>query len=370
MTVNASVHVLAAGRIRDLAHDLLTAAGVPGDTAAVVAESLVEADLAGHGSHGVRRIKPYLDRIAEGAIVPGARPEVVSRRGASAVVSGRRGFGQAAARLAAAEAADLAEAHGVGVVAVRECNHVGRLGEYAQTLAGRGLIAQVVGNADPTVAPYGGRRRMLGTNPMAWAVPRAGGAAVVMDWATAAMAEGKLGLLRAAGSPAPEGVLVDPEGRPSTDPADFYRGGALLPFGGHKGYGLSVLIELVGGLLTGTGTACSPGYDGTFGTVITAVDITAFVPLDDYVAEVESFCEALRASGPGVVVPGEPEAAARAERLRDGIPVPLPVWEELCGLAARLGVPTGKTTEKITEKAPEHDTAHDPEHTARPPTGR
>ncbi|SEG90868.1 Malate/lactate/ureidoglycolate dehydrogenase, LDH2 family [Nonomuraea solani] len=337
--MNASSRLLTAGHLRDLARALLSAARVPPGTAAAVAESLVEADLAGHGSHGVRRIGPYLDRIEAGAIVPDALPEVVSRRGASAVVSGRRGFGQPAARLAAAEAATLAAAHGVGVVAIRECNHVGRLGEYAGTLAGSGLIAQIVGNADPTVAPYGGHRRMLGTNPMAWAVPRAGGAAVVMDWATAAMAEGKLGLLRAAGSPAPEGVLVDPEGRASTDPADFYRGGALLPFGGHKGYGLSVLIELVGGLLTGTGTACSPDYDGTFGTVITAVDITAFVPMESYVAQVESFCAALRASGPGVVVPGEPEAAARAARLKEGIPLPAPVWEELGVLASRLGVP-------------------------------
>ncbi|MGP4097617.1 Ldh family oxidoreductase [Nonomuraea sp. KM90] len=340
--MNAAVRVLAAD-LHVLARDLLTAAGVPSGTAATVAESLVEADLAGHGSHGVRRIKPYLDRIEAGVIVPAARPEVVSRRGASAVVSGRRGFGQVAARLATEEAAELAAGHGVGVVAISECNHVGRLGEYAEKLAGRGLIAQVVGNADPTVAPYAGHRRMLGTNPMAWAVPRAGGAAVVMDWATAAMAEGKLGLLNAAGAPAPEGVLVDPDGRPSTDPADFYRGGALLPFGGHKGYGLSVLIELVGGLLTGTGTACSPEYDGTFGTVITAIDISAFVPLETYVAQVESFCEALRASGPGVVVPGEPEAGTRAEHLREGVPVSVPVWEELGGLAARLGVPRPHT---------------------------
>ncbi|MFG1710114.1 Ldh family oxidoreductase [Nonomuraea sp. M3C6] len=337
--MNASSRLITADHLRDLARDLLTAAKVPADIAAIVSASLVEADLAGHGSHGVRRLMPYLERIEAGVLVPGARPEVVARRGATAVVSGRRGFGQAAARLAAEEAAGLAAAHGVGVVAISKCNHVGRLGEYAETLAGRGLIAQVVGNADPTVAPYGGHRRMLGTNPMAWAVPRAGGAAVVMDWATAAMAEGKLGLLRAAGAQAPEGVLVDPGGRPSTRPTDFYRGGALLPFGGHKGYGLSVLIELVGGLLTGTGTAPSPEYDGTFGTVITAVDIGAFVPLEDYVAQVESFCAALRASGPGVVVPGEPEAQTRAARLAEGIPVPLPVWAELGVLASRLGVP-------------------------------
>ncbi|WP_336204285.1 Ldh family oxidoreductase [Nonomuraea sp. LPB2021202275-12-8] len=337
--MNSTSHLITADELRGLAQDVLAAAGTPSETAALVAASLVDADLAGHGSHGVRRLTPYLDLIESGMIVPAARPEVVSRRGATAVVSGRCGFGQAAARLAAAEAADLAAAHGVGVVAISECNHVGRLGEYAETLARQGLIAQIAGNADPTVAPYGGSRRMLGTNPMAWAAPRAGGAAVVMDWATAAMAEGKLALLRAAGEAAPEGVLVDAGGQASTDPADFYRGGALLPFGGHKGYGLSVLVELVGGLLTGTGVACSPAYDGTFGTVITALDVSAFVPLDSYVAQAESFCRALRESGPGVVVPGEPEAESRRTRLAEGIPVPIAVWAGLAGLASRLGVP-------------------------------
>lgn len=334
-----SPRLISADRLRELAGHLLTAAGAPADLAETVSASLVEADLAGHGSHGVRRIPPYVERIESGALKPDARPEVVERRGATAVVSGRRGFGQVAARLATEVAAGLAREHGAGVVAIRECNHIGRLGEYAERLAGQGLIAQVVGNADPTVAPYGGHRRMLGTNPMAWAAPRADGAAVVMDWATAAIAEGKLNLLRGAGERAPHGVLVDPEGRPSTDPEDFYRGGALLPFGGHKGYGLSVLIELVGGLLTGTGTAASAEYDGTFGTVISAIDITAFVPMESYVAQVESFCSALHASGPGVVVPGEPEAKARAERLKDGVPVAAPVWAELTALAARLGVP-------------------------------
>ena len=259
-------------------------------------------------------------------------------------MSGRRGFGQAAARLAAAEAAELAGAHGVGVVAVSECNHVGRLGEYAETLARQGLIAQIVGNADPTVAPYGGGHRpMLAPtrSPGPCRAPWRGGG---HGWASAAMAEGKLALLSAAGEAAPEGVLVDAGGRPSTDPADFYRGGALLPFGGHKGYGLSVLVELVGGLLTGTGVSSSATYDGTFGTVITALDVAAFVPLDSYVEQAESFCRALRESGPGVVVPGEPEAAARRTRLAEGIPVPHAVWAELGGLAARLGVPWPDTS--------------------------
>lgn len=335
--MNLPPRLIAADGLRDLAEGILAAAGTPPGAAGIVAASLVDADLAGHGSHGVRRLAPYLGMIEAGVIDPAAEPRTESRRGATAVVSGRGGFGQLAARHAVEEAAALAAAHGVGVVALGRCNHVGRLGEYAEALARRGLVGQIVGNADPTVAPHGGHRRMLGTNPMAWAAPRAGGNAVVMDWASAAMAEGKLALLRAEGAAAPPGVLVDQDGRPSIDPEDFYRGGALLPFGGHKGYGLSVLIEMVGGLLTGTGVGSSPGYDGTFGTMITAVDVTAFVPLDDFHAQAEDFCRALRAAG--ALVPGDPEAATRELRLKEGIPVPPAIWAELGVLASRLGVP-------------------------------
>jgi LDH2 family malate/lactate/ureidoglycolate dehydrogenase len=264
---------------------------------------------------------------------------------ASGIVTGNHGFGQPAARLAVSVAAELAAEHGTATVAIRDGNHVGRLGEYAGALATRGLIGIVLGNADPTVAPYGGRARRLGTNPLAWAAPRAAGTPpVVMDWATASVAEGKVAVALARGEPAPAGAIVDVDGEPSTDPADFYRGGALLPFGGHEGYGLSVLIELVGGLLTGTGISCLPGYDGGFGTVVIAVDIAAFVPIDRFRTEVEEFCTVLRRTPTArghtqVIVPGEPEARSRAERLRAGVPLPAAHWRELCALADRVGAP-------------------------------
>ncbi|RKN03514.1 Ldh family oxidoreductase [Streptomyces radicis] len=163
---------------------------------------------------------------------PATTGRVRSRRGATALVDGQRAFGQLAARRAAAELAELCAEFAVGVVAIEDCDHVGRLGEYAADLAERGLVAVAFASADPTVAPYGGRERRLGTNPLAWALPRADGRApVVMDRTTAAVAEGKLGVAGAA----------------STDPGDFYRGGALLPFGGHKAMDLvtgeSVVVD-------------------------------------------------------------------------------------------------------------------------------
>ena len=137
---------------------------------------------------------------------------------------------------------------------IRRANHVGRIGEWVEALADQRLVALAFCNAEPTVAPFGGRERRLGTNPLAWAAPRRAPApALVMDWSTATMAEGKLAVARARGESVADGVLVDSDGEPSNDPAAFYDGGALLPFGAHKGSGLSVMIQLVGGALGGTG---------------------------------------------------------------------------------------------------------------------
>jgi uncharacterized oxidoreductase len=324
-------------KLVEVAERILAAAGATPANARTVATSLVEANLVGHDSHGVRRLGPYLESIRAGRLDPAAEPAVESARTAASTVDGRRGFGQAAARLAVTEAQRLASAHGVGVVAIRRCNHVGRLGEYVEMLAHGDAVGLAFGNADATVAPYGGRERRLGTNPLAWAAPRAAGRApVVADFATAAIAEGKVALAAAADEQIPPGAVVGPDGRPTTEPADLYRGGALLPFGQHKGYALSVLIEIVGGLLTGTGVSSLPGYDGTFGTVLVAVDIAAFAPVDEFRGQCEDFCALLAGTAPAeggqVRVPGEIEAASRAERLRDGIPLSDRTWADLAAL--------------------------------------
>ncbi|ONK11677.1 Ldh family oxidoreductase [Streptomyces sp. MP131-18] len=332
-----------AAELTGLAAALLAAAGVPAEPARAVAASLVEADLVGHGSHGVRRLPAYLAAIADGVIDPAAAPVVAARRAATAVIDGRRAFGQLAARRAADELTSLCEEFAAGVVTVRDCNHVGRLGEYAAGLAERGLVAIALSNADPTVAPHGGRERRLGTNPLAWALPRAAGRPpVVMDWATAAVAEGKLGVARARGQSVPPGLLLDAAGAGSTDPADFYRGGALLPFGGHKGYGLSVVIEIAGGLLSGAGISSLPGYGGRFGTVMIGVRVDAFVPLDTFRTETESFCAELAGTPLAeghreVLVPGEPEERARARHLAHGVPLPSGTWRRLLALRDEPG---------------------------------
>ena len=183
-------------------------------------------------------------------------------------------------------------------------------------------------NADPTVAPFGGKERRLGTNPFAWAAPRsAPNAALVMDWSTATMAEGKVAVALARGESVPDGVLVDKDGQASNDPAAFYDGGALLPFGAHKGSGLSVMIQIAGGALGATGVFGGAGA-GDNGMVVIALDPTAFT--EDFEREAEALCEAL--AGDGVLVPGEIEQRTRAQRVRDGIPLPADTWSELQGL--------------------------------------
>jgi LDH2 family malate/lactate/ureidoglycolate dehydrogenase len=318
-----------AGELLTLARTVLEDAGAPPATANTVAESLVESNLRGHDSHGIRRLAPYIEAVKDGRVDPQAEPEVVTRKGAIVIVDGHGGFGQPAARLAATELTTLAKQSGVAAAAIQNANHVGRLGEWVEQLADTGLIGIAFCNAEPTVAPYGGSERRLGTNPIAWATP--GRPPLVMDWSTATMPEGKLAVAKARGEKVPHGVIVDQHGEPSRDPADFYAGGALLPLGAHKGSGLSVMIQLVGGALAGTGAFGQQGAAAN-GTVLIALDPTAFT--DDFDDEAQEFTAALAATRPAhgfdaVLVPGEIERRTRATRAQEGVPLPAATWSEL-----------------------------------------
>ena len=335
--------VVRADELVAFAGELLGGLGTPPAAAQAVAESLVESDLVGHDSHGVRRLLPYSDFVRTGQVDPAAEPQIVERSGATAVVDGNRCFGQLAARLATHTVAELAREHGAGAAVVRRAGHVGRLGEYTAALTERELVAIAMCNADPTVAPHGGRERRLGTNPLSLAVPRGEGRPpIVMDCATSAVAEGKLQMALARGDQAPPGAVLDSEGRPTTDPSDFYEGGALLPFGAHKGYGLSVLIELLGGLLSGAGISSLPDYDESNGMLIVALEIGRFGDPATFRERAEAFCALLAGTEPaegssGVLVPGEPEAKTGAERRSDGIPVPAAIWRALGELKETTG---------------------------------
>ena len=326
-----------------LAERALTGLGTPPATAGQVARSLVLSNLVGHDSHGVIRLAQYAAWIADGQIRPAADAVVARRQQAAAVVEGGWGFGQPAAQLATRTAGDLAREHAVAAVTIRDCNHVGRLGEYVAELASTGLMGLAFCNSGAVVAPFGGTGRALGTNPFAWAAPGAAEDPLVLDFSTAGVAEGKLRVAGAEGRDVAAGLIVDSRGRPTTRPEDFFAGGALLPFGGHKGSGMSIMIELLGGLLTGMGTAPTPGYAGGNGTVLLAVSIAAFTSEQAYRKETAAFCAQLAEAGAGptegsVLLPGELESRTRRERLAAGIPVGQGVLDLIYTITDPLGV--------------------------------
>ena len=330
--------------LRRLGQSILEAVGTPADLASIVATSLVDANLAGHDSHGVIRLIQYVASVRDGRVIAGARAERHLLGGACARVDGARGWGQPAAHLAVDIALDIASSQGVAFVAIGRCNHIGRLGEYVEKLSRHGKMGVVVCNSPAAVAPYGGYTRLLGTNPIAWSAPtRAGSAPVVVDIATATIAEGKLRVAQAAGGRAPAGAVVDRGGRPNEDPSAFYDGGALTTFGGHKGFGLSVMAELMGGILSGSQPSSLPGYDNGNGTVMLAIDVERFVPMADFLDQAEAFSDQIHAAPPApgfdeVKMPGEPESSSRKKRLADGIPVPAATYRAIIDTASELGL--------------------------------
>jgi LDH2 family malate/lactate/ureidoglycolate dehydrogenase len=204
------------------------------------------------------------------------------------------------------------------------------------------MVGIVLCNAEPVVAPFRGRVRALGTNPIALSSPRAGGGApIVLDVATASVAEGKLALALSEGRMVDHGQIVDSVGRDSTDPRDFYAGGALLPFGGHKGYGISVFVEILGGILSGAGAASAMKYVRGNGAHVIAIDVRTFLPLSQFEGEIEELADNLAGAGgvdDPVLLPGQLEGDSRARRTAEGIELPVETWRDLCELTARLGI--------------------------------
>jgi LDH2 family malate/lactate/ureidoglycolate dehydrogenase len=332
--------------LRRLTQAIVEAVGTPPPAAQAVSESLVEANLRGHDSHGVIRLPLYIASVRRGSVHPQAIARVSSQHGATAQVDGALGWGQPAARLATQTAMALAADHGIGAVAIINGNHIGRVGEYVETIARAGMIGITFCNAGPAVAPYGGYQRVMGTNPFAWAAP--GGpeqAPLVLDFATSGVAEGKLRVARSKGEMVAAGLVVDSAGRPSHDPADFYAGGALQTFGLHKGSGLSVMIELLARGLCGLDPTRS-GSMGQNGTLILALNIAFLAPEEQFLGAAERLRAQFAKLPPiegfdEVLLPGDPEQRARRRRLEDGIPIPQQTWDEILALAAELNVTNG-----------------------------
>lgn len=334
-----------------LATEIFTAAGAPREHARSVAEHLVEANLAGHDSHGVLRVPQYIAQIDAGRLKPAARSRVVCEAPASAVIEGGDGFGQVIAQDAMRLAIAKARAGGVGAVAVRQVGHTGRLGTYTQMAAREGLVGIVAVNSaggGQAVAPFGGTGRRLATNPISIGAPSNGPFPLVLDIASSVAPEGKVRNHYQSGKSVPPGWLIDARGEPTTDPADFYADppGALLPMGGavaHKGSGLSFMIDILAGALSGAGCVRPDPTEGRDGMLAIALDVAHFGPLAEFVERIAVSSAHVKSSpmAPGferIYLPGEMEAMQRERRLRDGIEIQPAVWEQIEKICQRFAI--------------------------------
>ncbi len=341
------MQIKGAQELQELAIAIFKAAGATAENAEGVVSSLISANLAGHDSHGVMRIPGYVEDIRSGRIRPAATPFVVREKPAAATVDCAATFGQLGARLTARTAVRKAREAGMAGATLFRANHTGRIGEWAELGASQGMVTLVTASGPfvRLVAPFGGRERSLGTNPIAWAVPRPGGRPpILLDFATSAAAQGKLMVARAKHEPVPAGWILDAEGRSTTDVEDYFSGGVLLPFAGHKGYALSVIVELMAVGLSG-GDAVPKTERGSC-LFVACFDPGAFRPDDLFGESVERVAARLKSVKPAagfdeILLPGEPEARAREERQRQGIPLPDDTWKAICRVANDLGLAAG-----------------------------
>ena len=300
----------------------------------------------GTDSHGIARLPVYIERLRGGVLNPRPRPSVVRRDGAVAVIDGDQGPGQVAALFATDVSIELACEHGAGVVAVRRSAHFGAAAYYAMRAAGQGRVAMAMTNTEPLVIPHGGADRALGTNPICLAAP-AGDGIFNLDMATSQVAMNRVWNARDEGRPIPEGWGVDADGRTTTDAAAVVAG---MPLGGYKGYGLALMVEVLCGVLAGAGVRDGVGelYGEGSGPQDTghfhlAIDPERTVGRDRFAAVLGGLLAELRAIPPSpgfdeVLVPGDPEDRARAERERSGVPVEPALWSTLRALGDELGV--------------------------------
>ncbi len=336
------LHLETGEQLTDTASAVLIAAGASPANAAIVAEHLVSANLSGVDTHGVRHLPGYVRDLQAGFIDGMAVPAVLRSGSSSFLVSGNWTFGQVAARFATERGIGQALESGLAVVGLVQCHHIGRLGYYTELGAQEGLVMQVWagGYAEeaPVAVPYGGRERLLHTNPVSMAFPTSSGRPMMFDFATTALSGVKIEDARRRGEALPSGSIVDREGRFSTDPNDFFAGGAHVPFGGHKGYAFNMAAEYYGRIMTGSNSYADPSRGGPImrnqGVTIILMRDDLFASRGDFEKRAEEMASRARAipAAAGVakvMAPGDLEWETRQKRLKDGIPVEDAVWDEI-----------------------------------------
>jgi uncharacterized oxidoreductase len=341
--------VVRAEDLESLVARIFAGRGVPDTDASWIATLLVRANLRGHDSHGVIRVAQYVASMSRGETNPTPAIRVISETPTTAMLDGDQGFGQVVARRGMELAIGKARAMGLSAVTLQRTNHVGRLADYVEMAALAGMIGLMWVNAPLalSVAPWGGAARRLATNPHAVGIPGPTGAAMVLDFATSVVAEGKLRVKFNRKEPTPPGWIIDAEGRPTTETEKFYATprGALLAMGEHKGYGLALAVEILAGILSGTGAARVEPGPVRNGTLMLVIDPTRFLPLAAFHEQVHDLFEFVKSAplaenSKGIMVPGEPEERTEADRRANGIFVEDETWNQILASEAGATKPT------------------------------
>ena len=340
---------IAPERLLAFAIKVYETAGMPPVDARIVADTLVQADLWGHQSHGVLRLPWYLARLKAGVCNAIAKPSFVIDGGAVAVIDGGDAMGQVLMVHAMNDAIARAKKHGIAAVALRHSNHFGTALYYTLMAARAGCVAFLSTNASPAMAPWGGRKKTVGTNPWSWAAPAGSFAPMVLDIANTGVARGKVYLARQKGLPIPQGWAIDADGAPTTD-AQAAIDGIILPMAGHKGYAIAVMMDMLSGVLTGS--AFASGVAGPYqtdrksgaGHLMFVLDIATMQPLAEFNARMEMLIRELKsvplAKGHDeVFYPGELEARNEARNRHVGLTLPDDTLADLAKVAAETGIP-------------------------------
>lgn len=342
---------LIAKQLSSLCLNVLKAAGVPEDEAKTVSDHLVEANLAGIDSHGVLRLVPYIKGVQKNLIRPGSKIEVVRETPGTVLLNGNWGFGQVIGAKAMRMAIQRAKTIGICSVAAFNCNHIGRLADYCILATKNDMIGIALVQAGPrgSMAPFGGKKGIMGTNPFCFAIPTNTENPIVLDMATSMVSGGTIRIKHARKERVPEGWILDAKGNPTTDPADWIGPpkGVSLPFG-HKGYGLAVMIEIICGALTGVGVGKEllekfPERFGINQIFMTAINITAFTDVNQFKNHVDSLIGEVkncpRQEGVDeIFLPGEPEFRKKERRLKEGIYIEDSTWNDIKALANQLNL--------------------------------
>ncbi|MFC2175121.1 Ldh family oxidoreductase [archaeon] len=338
--------MIEANVLKGFVSDVLVAHGVAEDYASVTADVLVEADLRGHNSHGVSRLGRILTGIKAGTHNPSGRAEVEQDKGATALLTGNQGLGHPVAKEAMKLAIKKAKEYGIGSVGIHNTTHFGMAGYYSELAAEQGMIGITVCNTEPAIAAFGGNKKIVGTNPIAFAAPYTEGRPVLVDMATSAIARGKALEASRKGEKLPPMVAMDSEGNPTQDPKKALDG-SLIAIGSafaYKGFGLAMAFDLLSGALvrghcgTDVHGSATTTERSTVGDFMIAINIANFTDISEFKQKTSKLVDEVKESGEGVLYPGEKEQVTRDERLKNGIPLDEGLISELRKMGREVNV--------------------------------